>query len=80
VVAPVVHDAPAASGTIFVQAGAFSDHARAQVASRIGGSLSKLGNVWRVRVGPFGSQSAAASALAKVKSAGYSEARIQRAD
>jgi rare lipoprotein A len=60
-----------------VQAGAFSTRERAQgVASRIGGSVSSAGKLYRVRTGPFGSRKDAEASLAKVKAAGYGDARI----
>jgi rare lipoprotein A len=47
-------EAPSATGSFTVQAGAFSDKARAQaVADKIGGALSPAGKMWRVRVGPY---------------------------
>ncbi len=71
--------APAASH--IVQVAAFSTRERAAAASaKLGGQVSQSGRLWRVRMGPFASQSEAASALAKAKAAGYSDARIQRAD
>lgn len=74
-------DHPSATGSFTVQAGAFSDKARAQaVADKIGGALSPAGKMWRVRVGPYATHGSAEAALAKVKSAGYSGARIQRAE
>ncbi|WP_374530576.1 septal ring lytic transglycosylase RlpA family protein [Novosphingobium sp.] len=75
-----VAPAPAAKGSLVVQVGAFSDKARADaVAAKVGGSVSAAGKVWRVRVGPFQTQAQAEAALAKVRAAGYTEARIQRA-
>lgn len=72
---------PSATGSFTVQAGAFSDKPRAQaVADKIGGTLSQAGKMWRVRVGPYATHGSAEAALAKVKSAGYSGARIQRAE
>ena len=70
--------ATVASGKGFVvQAGAFSTRERAQgVASRIGGSVSSAGKLYRVRTGPFGSRKDAEASLAKVKAAGYGDARI----
>ena len=44
------------------------------------GVVSLSGRVWRVRCGPFASHDGAEAALAKVKAAGYTGARIQRAD
>ncbi len=71
----------AQSGSLVVQVAAFSTRERAAAASaKIGGQVSQSGRLWRLRMGPFASQPEAASALAKAKSAGYSDARIQRAD
>ena len=73
---------PAAhAASLVVQVAAFSTRERAVTASaKIGGQVSQSSRLWRVRMGPFSSQSEAASALAKAKAAGYSDARIQRAD
>lgn len=68
-------------GSLVVQVGAFGDRARADaVAKRSGGQVAKAGSVWRVRMGPFASQAEAQAALAKARAAGYSDARIQRAN
>jgi rare lipoprotein A len=65
------------NGAYVVQAGAFSTADRAKkVASAIGGSISRSGSLFRVRTGPFGSRKQAEASLAKVKAAGYSDARI----
>ena len=73
--------ATSGSQTLIVQAGAYSVRGRAEeVAQAIGGVVSLSGRVWRVRCGPFASRDGAEAALAKVKAAGYSGARIQRAD
>ena len=70
-----------AKGKFFVQVGAFSSKANADAAAKkAGGSVVQAGNVWRVRTGPFATETDARAALAKAKSAGYSDARIQRAD
>lgn len=72
---------PAAQGAFVVQVAAFSTQARAQgIAGKLGGRISAAGRVWRVRLGPFASQAQAQAALGKAKAAGYSDARIQRAD
>lgn len=77
---PAARTLPAA-GALVVQVGAFGDRARADaVAKRSGGQVSRSGAVWRVRMGPFASQAQAQAALAKAKAAGYSDARIQRAN
>jgi rare lipoprotein A len=75
------HDKDKPDGSFLIQAGAFSQKTRAQsVADKIGGTVSQAGKVWRVRVGPYAGHGSAEAALAKVKSAGYSDARIQRAE
>lgn len=74
-------DKPSHAGSLVIQAGAYSDQKRAQaVADKVGGSVSAAGKLWRVRVGPFSAHASAEAALAKVKSAGYSDARIQRGE
>ena len=82
--APALTPKPAAAAThgrYAVQVGAFSSRANAQAAaSKIGGSVSPAGKFWRVRMGPFASEAEGKAALAKAKVAGYSDARIQRAD
>ncbi|OCC24530.1 hypothetical protein MB02_03295 [Croceicoccus estronivorus] len=60
-----------------VQAGAFSIEENARkVAAKIGGTIDKSGNLYRVRTGPFPSRKEADASLAKIKGAGYSGARI----
>ena len=72
--------APAKGGWI-VQVGAFSSQARAEAAAKaIGAQVTPAGKLWRVRMTGLASQAAADAALAKAKAAGYSDARIQRAD
>ena len=72
---------PAAHGKFVVQVGAFSNRDNAQsAAGKIGGSVSAAGKLWRVRMGPFPSEGEAKAALAKARAAGYSDARVQRAD
>ena len=72
---------PAAHGKFAVQVGAFSGRSNADSAARkVGGAVSPIGKLWRVRMGPFGSEAEAKAALAKAKAAGYSDAQIQRAD
>ncbi|MEO5586938.1 MAG: SPOR domain-containing protein [Novosphingobium sp.] len=77
-----VNPAPAtARGGSIVQVGAFSSKANAEAsAAKVGGSVSPSGRLWRVRMGPYAAQNEAAAAMAKAKGAGYSDARIQRAD
>ncbi len=73
--------APVAAGNVVVQVGAFSSAARAgEVARKLGGTVSPAGKLFRVRIGGFAGAADASGALAKAKAAGYSDARIQRAD
>ncbi|MEO0063517.1 MAG: Rare lipoprotein precursor [Pseudomonadota bacterium] len=68
---------PALAHGLVVQAGAFSTADKANKAAHaVGGSVSRSGNLWRVRTGPFSTHSAAEASLAKVRAAGYSDARI----
>jgi cell division protein FtsN len=68
-------------GGSVVQVGAFSSKANAEAsAAKVGGHISPAGRLWRVRMGPYAAPAEAAAALAKAKGAGYSDARIQRAD
>ena len=72
---------PPEKGGLVVQVGAFSTDARgAEAAHKIGGKVSQAGKYFRVRMGPFSTRGEAEAALAKAKHAGYSDARIQRAD
>lgn len=65
------------TGADVVQAMALSSRDRAErVASAIGGSVSRAGKFYRVRTGPFATHSQAEASLAKVRAAGYSDARI----
>jgi rare lipoprotein A len=69
--------APATKGAYIVQAATMSTRGRAEkVVDAIGGSISPAGRYFRVRTGPFATRAQAEASLAKVKSAGYSDARI----
>lgn len=70
--------APAPGALRFeVQAAAFSTQDRARrVAGALGGRVEPLGRLFRVRTGPFATRSEAEASLAKVRAAGYSDARI----
>ncbi len=79
--APVATAPAPARGRSVVQVGAFANKANAEAtAAKVGGTVSQVGRLWRVRMGPYAGQAEAAAALAKAKGAGYSDARIQRAD
>ena len=74
---PVARPVPTPSDGYVIQAGAFSSQANAQRAAKaLGGYVSPAGNLYRVRTGPFASRGQAEAALAKVRAAGYSDARV----
>ena len=79
--AAVPKPAQPAKGGQVVQAGAFSVEANARaVARKIDGTISRQGNLFLVRTGPFATSSEASASLAKVKAAGYSGARIYKVE
>jgi rare lipoprotein A len=75
--------APVASakGAFAIEAGAFANRANAdRAAKQLGGFISPSGRLFRVRTGPFATRGQADAALAKVRAAGYSDARVTTAD
>lgn len=67
---------PAADNALAVQVGAFSSRPRAEaVAKAVGGAVTPAGRVFRVRVNAA-TRAEAEAALAKVRRAGYADARI----
>lgn len=71
------HAVAADHGGFEVQAATMSTLERARkVAGAVGGSVSPAGKYFRVRTGPFADRREAEASLAKVKAAGYSDARI----
>lgn len=69
----------AVSGKFVVQVGAFSSESRADAAAKsVGGTVSKAGNLWRVRIGPFASDAEARTALGTAKAKGFRDAVVQR--
>ena len=63
----------------FVQVGAFSTEARANIAAKqVGGSSQTSGKYWRVRTGPYLTEAMAKAALGPVVAKGYRDARITR--
>ena len=67
---------PTVSG-FMVQAGAFASKANAdRLAQKLGGSVAQTGKFFAVRTGPFANRGLAEASLAKVRTAGYIEARI----
>ena len=74
--------APASeSAALFVQAASFStDDRAARAATVLGGTVERSGRYFRVRTGPFANRGEAEASLAKVRAAGYSDARIVTTD
>ena len=69
-----------ASGDFVIQAGTFASHDNAKRAAKaLGGHVTPAGKLYRVRTGPFTSLGQADAALAKVRAAGYSDARVTTA-
>jgi rare lipoprotein A len=80
-VKPALPPRPTAKDSWVVQVGAFSSQARAEAAAKaIGAQVLPAGKLWRVRMSGLASPVAAQAALAKARAAGYTDARIQRAD
>ena len=76
---PVAKLVPATTGSYAVQVAAFSSQNRANAAAKsVGGTVTKAGNLWRVRMGPFASEAEAASAAGKAKAKGFRDAQVQR--
>lgn len=73
--------AAAPENRVVVQVATFSNAASAaDVAKKIGGVATPAGKYYRVRIVGFASVAEARGALANARRAGYSDARIQRAD
>ncbi len=78
--APVARPAASDAGQYVVQVGAFSSESRAAAAAKsVDGIVSKAGNLWRVRIGPFATAADASGSLAKAKAKGFRDAVVQRA-
>lgn len=83
---PVASETPAKAATrpaevadsaFVVQAAAFSSKANAERAAKtLGGHVKQAGSYYRVRTGPYATRGQAEAALAKVRAAGYSDARV----
>ena len=66
-----------ANGAFVVQVAALSSLKGAErLAGAIGGRVTRAGSFYRVRTGPFTTRGQAEASLAKVRAAGYSDARI----
>jgi len=76
-VAAAVPDAAVPVGGWFIQVTAVSSRARAEeIAEIVAGRIEPAGALWRVRMGPYRSESEAMSALAQVRSDGYQGANM----
>jgi rare lipoprotein A len=74
---PVQRPAATSHGAFIVQAAAFSTADRARrAAGALDGEVTQAGQYFRVRTGPFATRGEAEASLAKVRAAGYSDARI----
>lgn len=70
---------PAVTKPYIVQVAAFSTKSRAEtLAGIIGGHVSEAGKYWRVRVGPFATESEAKAAHKTIQSKGFGDARVMR--
>jgi rare lipoprotein A len=73
------HVFPAAAGAFIVQAASFSTAERAErAAEALKGSVIPSGRYFRVHTGPFATRGEAEASLAKVRAAGYTDARISK--
>ena len=69
--------AAAADGAFVVQAATFASEANAErAAESLGGFIDPVGRFYRVRTGPYATRGQAEAALAKVRAAGYSDAKV----
>jgi rare lipoprotein A len=74
---PKTAPAPSTNGKFSIQVAAFASSANATAAAtKSGGKVTSDGKFFRVRTGPFTTRANAEASLAKVKAAGYSDARI----
>jgi len=77
---PVARPAPA-SGGLYVQVVTLSARSSAQaLATKLGGHVSPVGRLWRVRLGPFTDSTEATHARDAAARHGYGDARILRED
>jgi rare lipoprotein A len=75
--APAPQVEQVATSGFVVQAGSFSVQQNAdRAAEQVGGTVSRVGTLYRVRTGPFSTRAQAEASLANVREAGYSDARI----
>jgi rare lipoprotein A len=76
---PIVRAIPPGDGPLWLQIASFSSSSRADaMASRLGGTISTLNGIHRVRIGPFANAAQANAALAPLAAKGYPDAVIVR--
>jgi len=76
---PIVRATPPGSGPLWLQVGSFTSPTRAAaMAERLGGTVSILNNIHRVRIGPFANAATANAALAPLAAKGYPDVIITR--
>lgn len=74
---PAATKPAAATRVYYVQIASFSNEGRASAAAKkSGGRVDKAGSLYRVRSGPFATEAEANASLAKVKKAGFTDARV----
>jgi rare lipoprotein A len=78
-IAAAVPDAAVPVGGFFIQVAAVADRARAEdIAELLAARVEPAGSLWRVRMGPYRSETEATTALAQVRTRGYQDARLVR--
>jgi len=78
-VAAAIPDEAVPVGGWFIQVAAVGLRTRAEeIAEFVAGRVEPVGNLWRVRMGPYKSEGDATTALAQVRSEGYQDARVVR--
>ncbi|QEH78190.1 septal ring lytic transglycosylase RlpA family protein [Sphingomonas sp. C8-2] len=78
-VAAAVPDEAVPVGGWFIQVTAVGSRARAEeIAEIVAGRVEPVGNLWRVRMGPYKNEQEATTALAQARSYGYQDARLVR--
>jgi len=78
-VAAAVPDEAVPVGGWFIQVAAVGTRSRAEeIAEFVAGRIEPAGALWRIRTGPYKSETEATSALAQVRSDGYQDARLVR--
>lgn len=75
---PTVAQPQSAKGGYVVQVAVFGSKANADATAKsLGGTVTRSGNLWRVTMGPFGSEPEAKAAQGKAKANGFADALIR---